>query len=302
MRHVGMYLNLAADDPHAPIRIAAFRDGLKDKGWTEGTNLQIEYRFGADTLELCHANAAEMVALAPDVIYASSGHIIDALQRAMKQAGRSIPIVFAGVIDPVGTGKVDSLTRPGGNATGFGSITFAIGAKWLELLKQMAPHVKRVMVLRDSGTPAGMGQFRAMQDVTPSPGVQLFPIDLNDAGEFERTIAAFAREPNGGLIVTVSTAAASHRDLIASLVARHRLPAVFPNRIYGGALSYGPITADLYRHAAGYIDRILNGEKPADLPVQAPAKYELVINLRTAKALGIDMPRALLAVADEVIE
>jgi putative ABC transport system substrate-binding protein len=303
MKRIGIFLNLVEDDPQASARIAAFREGLQSHGWAD-SDYSVDVRYGADSLKLRDKNAAELVALAPDIIQASSGHIIEALLQAMKKEKRTIPIVFAGVIEPYNTGKVDSLTHPS-NATGFGSIAFSIGAKWLELLKQLAPHVRRVLVIRDSHTPAGVGQFRAMHEVKPSPGVDLLPIDVVDAGEIEQAIAEFAREPDGGVIVTASTLAARHRPLITSLVNRHRLPAVFPNRMYalgGGVLAYGPVTLDLYRSAAGYADRILKGAKPADLPVQTPAKYALDINLKTAKALGIDVPPALLAAADQVIE
>jgi putative ABC transport system substrate-binding protein len=247
------------------------------------------------------ANAAELVALAPDVILAHGSPILRPLQRA----SRTVPIVFVMVADPVGGGFVASLARPGGNATGFTNLEYGLGGKWLELLKQIAPQVTRAAVLRDAAQVSGGGQLGALQAVAPSFGVELRPIDVHDTGGIERTIAAFARQPNGGLVVTASALVQIHRDVIIALAARHRLPAVYPYRLFvtgGGLICYGPDTVDQYRRAAGYVDRILKGEKPSELPVQAPTKYELVINLKTAKALGIDVPPTLLARADEVIE
>jgi putative ABC transport system substrate-binding protein len=301
MRRIGSLMGQAADDPVAQIRNAAFLQGLQELGWTVGRNTQIEYRWAAGDANRMRRYAAELVALAPDVILASGGFGMGPLQ----QATRTVPIVFVNVTDPVGAGFVDSLARPGGNATGFLLVEYGIGAKWLELLKQIAPRVTRVAVLRDPATASGTGQLGAIQSVAPSFGVELRPADVRDAGQIERTIAAFAREPNGGLIAIAGALANVHRDLIIGLAARHRLPAVYAYRHFvtgGGLISYGPDTIDQYRRAAGYVDRILNGQKPADLPVQAPTKYELVINLKIAKALGLDVAPILLARADEVIE
>jgi putative ABC transport system substrate-binding protein len=291
----------AADDPVAQVRNAAFLQGLQELGWTVGRNTQIEYRWAAGDANRIRRYATELVALAPDVILASGGFGVEPLQ----QATRTVPIVFVNVTDPVGAGFVDSLARPGGNATGFLLVEYGTSAKWLELLKQIAPRVTRVAVLRDPATASGTGQLGAIQSVAPSFGVELRPADVRDAGQIERTIAAFAREPNGGLIAIAGALANVHRDLIIGLAARHRLPAVYAYRHFvtgGGLISYGPDTIDQFRRAAGYVDRILKGEKPADLPVQAPTKYDLVINLKTAKAMGLTVPPSLLARADEVIE
>jgi len=301
MRRIGSLMGQAADDPVAQIRNAAFLQGLQELGWTVGRNTQIEYRWAGGDANRMRRYAAELVALAPDVILASGGFGMGPLQ----QATRTVPIVFVNVTDPVGAGFVDSLARPGGNATGFLLVEYGIGAKWLELLKQIAPRVTRVAVLRDPATASGTGQLGAIQSVAPSFGVELRPADVRDAGQIERTIAAFAREPNGGLIAIAGALVNVHRDLIIGLAARHRLPAVYAYRHFvtgGGLISYGLDTIDQFRRAAGYVDRILKGEKPVDLPVQAPTKYELVINLKTAKALGIEVPQALLVRADEVIE
>ena len=264
--------------------------------------MRIEYRWGAGDLDRFRRYAAELVALAPDVVLASSGSIVGAFQ----QASRTVPIVFVTTIDPVGGGWVESLSRPGTNATGFASFEFSMSGKWLELLKEIAPDVKRVAVIRDPLVPAGSGGLAAIQTVAPSLGVELTPVGVRDAGEIERAIAAFARGSNGGLILVGPTSSVQpHRDLIVALAARHRLPAVYANRLFvtgGGLISYAPDSIDQYRRAAGYVDRILKGEKPADLPVQAPTKFELVINLKTAKALGLDIPTTVLARADEVIE
>jgi putative ABC transport system substrate-binding protein len=272
---------------------------LKELGWTDGGNIRIDTRWGAGDPVRFRQHAAELVALEPDAILVSGGSGMG----PMLQATRTVPIVFVQVTDPVGAGFVDSLARPGGNATGFAQFEYGISAKWLELLKQVAPGVTRAAVLRDPAIASGVGQFAVIQSVAPPLGVELTPINVRDAGEIERGIAAFARAANGGLIVTANALAVVHRDLIVTLAARHKLPAIFPFRVHGGGLiSYGPDSTDAHRRAAGYIDRILKGEKPADLPVQAPIKYELVINLKSAKALGLTVPQSLLATADEVIE
>jgi putative ABC transport system substrate-binding protein len=301
VRRIGVLMILAADDPEGHARLAAFTQGLQGLGWTVGHNVQIDYRWGAGDADRTHKYAAELVALAPDAILASGTSTVAPLQRVT----RTVPIVFANVADPVGAGFVDSLARPGGNATGFMNFEFGMSGKWLELLKQIAPRVTQAAVIRDSTQGSGTIQFGAIQAVAPSFGVDVRPIDARNIDEIERGITAFARESNGGLIVTGSALAVVHRDLIITLAARHRLPAVYSFRydvISGGLVSYGPDTIDPYRRAAGYVDRILKGEKPADLPVQAPIKYELVINLKTARALGLDVPAQLLARADEVIE
>jgi ABC-type uncharacterized transport system substrate-binding protein len=299
MRRIGVLMNLAADDPEGQARSAAFLQALQQLGWSDGRNVRIDYRWAAGDAGHFQRYAEELLALAPDVILASATPSVQALQ----QATRTVPIVFAIVADPVGAGFVDSLARPGGNVTGFTPFEFAFGAKWLELLKEIAPHLTRVAVLRDFTI--GPAQLSAIQAVAPSFGVELSPVGVRDAGEIERTIAAFARSSNGGLIVTASTSAIIHRELITTLAARNKLPAVYYTRYWvagGGLMSYGPDFRDQFRRAASYVDRILKGEKPADLPVQAPTKYELVINLKTAKALGIEMPAGVLARADEVIE
>jgi len=305
MRRIAMLMNLAADDPEAPPRDAVFRQALQEFGWRVGGNLQIDYRWGADNAELCDRYATELVALAPDVILAASGPIVAAL----RQATRTVPIVFAALIDPVALGHVASLARPGGNATGFFTMHYSFSAKWLELLKQIAPGVTRAAVLRapprSAGGAAGTAQFNAIQDLAPSLGVEVIPVDVNDAREIERTITAFAAEPNGGLIVTASTWATTNSDQIVTLAAEHRLPAVYPNRAHvvgRGLISYGASVIDEYRRAAGYVARILKGDKPADLPVQGPTIYETVLNLRTAKALGLVVPPIVNARADQVIE
>jgi putative ABC transport system substrate-binding protein len=301
IRRIGALMNLAADDPESQRRVTAFVQGLQQLGWTDGRNVRIDFRWGADDAERIRTYAAELVALAPDVILAAGAVTVGPLQHA----SRTVPIVFAGVTDPVGAGIVASLARPGGNATGFMNFEYGVSGKWLELLKQIAPRVTRAAVLRDSTLMASMGQFAAIQSVAPSFGVELSPIDTRQSDEIERAVAAFAHGSNGGLIVVTGTSAIVHRDLIIALAARHRLPAVYPFRYYtsaGGLISYGPDAVDEYRRAAEYVSRILKGEKPADLPVQAPTKYELVVNLKTAKALGLDVPTALLTRADEVIE
>ena len=301
MRRIGMLMNLAADDPELPLRLAPFLQGLQEWGWTVGRNVQIDYRWGAGDADRIRRYAAELVALAPDVILANGGSIVGPLQ----QASRTVPIVFVAVTDPVGSGFIANLARPGGNATGFINFEYGISGKWLELLKQIAPRVTRVAVIRDLTIASGSGQLGAIQAVAPSFGVELSPVDVRDAGEIERTVTAFARTSSGGLIVTSSSFATVHRELIIKLAARHRLPAVYPSRHFvtgGGLISYGADNIGPYRQAAGYIDRILRGEKPADLPVQAPVKYETVLNLKTAKALGLDVPANVLVRADEVIE
>jgi len=290
----------AADDPEGQARLAAFRQGLEQLGWSEGQNLRIDARW-ATANEDIRKHATELAALAPDLILATATAAVTPLQ----QATRAIPIVFVSVVDPVGAGFVASLARPGGNATGFTIFEYGISGKWLELLKEMVPGMTRVAVLRDPGTASGIGQYAAIQSVAPGLRVELTPVDVRDAAEIERDVAAFARTATGGLIVTGSPAAGAHRELIFALAARHKLPAIYAFRFFvtaGGLISYGPDTIDPYRRAASYVDRILKGEKPADLPVQAPTKYELVINLKTANALGITVPPTLLARADEVIE
>jgi putative ABC transport system substrate-binding protein len=281
-------------------RLAAFAQALKQLGWSEGRNLRIGTRWA--TAGDIHRHAAELVGLAPDVLVAATG---TATVAPLLQATRTVPIVFVTVVDPVGAGFVASLARPGGNATGFTIYEYSMSGKWLELLKEIAPRVTRAAVLRDPAVASGIGQFGAIQIVAPSLGVELTPVDVRDAGEIERAVTAFASGSNGGLVVTGSAAAIVHRELIATLAARHRLAAVYPGRYSvtaGGLISYGPDLIDQFRRAAGYVDRILRGEKPADLPVQAPSKYELVVNLKTAKALGLEIPPTLLARADEVIE
>jgi putative ABC transport system substrate-binding protein len=301
LRRIGVLMNLASDDPEGQDRVAAFMQGLQESGWAVGRNVRVDYRWGAGDTNLFRKYAAELVALAPDVILSASGSALPFLL----EATRSIPIVFAQTADPVGSGFVASLAKPGGNATGFTQIDFGVTGKWLELLKQIAPNITRAAVIRDARDPAGLGQWGAIHAVAPSLGVEVSPINAHDANEMQRAITAFARSPNGGLVVTASAPTAVHRETITALAARHRLPAVYPFRYHitvGGLISYGPDPIDQYRRAAGYVDRILKGEKPADLPVQAPTKYELVINLKTAKALGLTVPDNLLARADEVIE
>jgi putative ABC transport system substrate-binding protein len=301
MRRIGVLMTLAAGDPESLRRVTAFVQGLQELGWTEGRNVRIDYRWATSDADRIRY-AAELIALALDIIIATSGATVGALQRT----SRTVPIVFVGVIDPVGGGWVTNLARPGGNATGFASREFSMSGKWLELLKEIAPSVSRVAVLRDPSVPAGSGGFAAIQTVAPSFGVELTPVGVRDADEIERGIATFARGSNGGLIVVgPPSSVAIHRDLMIALVAKHRLPAIYPNRRYvtaGGLISYGIDSIDQYRRAAGYVDRILKGEKPADLPVQAPTKYELVLNLKTARALDLDIPPTVLARADEVIE
>jgi putative ABC transport system substrate-binding protein len=301
MRRIGVLTNLVADDPEAQARVGAFLQGLQELGWAVGRNMRIEYRWGAGDADRTRGYAAELVALAPDVILTSGASALAPLL----QATRSVPVVFAQVPDPVGAGFVNSLARPGGNTTGFITYEYGLSGKWLELLTQIAPSVTRAAVIRDPAVSAGTGQWGAIQAVAPSVRVLVSPVNVRDAGEIERDVAAFAHGSNSGLIVTASALAIRHRNLIVTLAARHRLPAVYYQRGFvtgGGLISYGPDFIDQYRRAAGYVDRILKGEKPSELPVQAPTKYELVINLKTAKALGLDVPQSLLARADEVIE
>jgi putative tryptophan/tyrosine transport system substrate-binding protein len=301
VRRVGVLMPLAADDPQSLRRLTAFVQGLQQLGWTDSRNVRIDVRWAAGDPDRFRSYAAELVALAPDVILAGAVSSMMPLQ----QATRSVPLVFVQVTDPVGAGFVASLARPGGNATGFTLFEFGVSAKWLELLKQMDPRLTRVAVLRDPSSSTGMGQFAAMQGVAPALGVELSPIGVSDSGEIERTMAEFARESNGGLILVPTAQTLIHRELIITLVARHRLAAIYPYRYFvtaGGLMCYGPDEIEQYRRAAGYLDRILKGEKPADLPAQAPTKYELVINLKTAKALSLEVPPSRLATADEVIE
>jgi putative ABC transport system substrate-binding protein len=301
MRRIGVLLNLAADDPESQRRMTAFVQGLQQLGWTDGRNAKIETRWGAGDADRIRKYAAELVALAPDVILAATSVVTGPLL----QATRAVPIVFVQVIDPVGAGFVESLARPGGNVTGFMHHEYGLSGKWLELLKEIAPHVTRGAVIREPADPAQIGQFAAIQSMAPLLGMLVSPVNVHDAAEIERAVTAFAHSSNGGLIVPAGALATTHRDLIITLAAQHKLPAVYSNPVFvtgGGLISYGPDRIDQYRRAAGYVDRILKGEKPADLPVQAPTKYELVINLKTAKALGLEIPPQLLALADEVIE
>src|SRR5215813_11941882 len=301
MRRIGMLLPGVADDVEFQTRVGAFHQGLALLGWTIGRNMRIDTRWSAANAADIRKFAAELVALAPDVILAHGASAV----AAVLQATRTVPIVFPVVPDPVAAGFVESLARPGSNATGFMTFEYSLGGKWLELLKEITPVVTRAAVLRDPVLPSGTGMFAAIQAVAPSLGIEATPVNMRDASEIERAITAFARSPNGGLILTGSALAVVHRDLIITLAAHHKLPAVYYRRLYvtdGGLISYGPDIVDQFRLAAGYVDRILKGEKPADLPVQAPTRYELIINLKTAKALGLELPPSLLARADEVIE
>jgi putative ABC transport system substrate-binding protein len=301
MRRIGILLPATADNAQFQAWVGAFLQALALLGWTIGRNVQIDTRWATPNAADIRRHAAELVALAPDVILAYGFSTVG----LVLQATRTIPIVFPVIGDPVAAGFVESLARPGGNATGFMTTEYGMAGKWLELLKQIAPGVVRAAVLRNPATPTGPAQFGVIQAVAPSLKVEVNPVDMRDAGEIERAIAAFARSPNGGLIVTAGAGAQLHRDLIITLAARHKLPAVYYERSLvaaGGLISYGPDYIDQFRRAAGYVDRILKGEKPADLPVQQPTNYSLVINLKTAKALGLDVPPTLLARADEVIE
>ena len=302
VRRIGVLVASSADDAEWQARLATFNEGLAQLGWIEGRNVRVDTRWATTNADDLRKHAAELAATTPDVLVAASGTTSVA---PLLQATRTVPIVFAIVVDPVGAGFVASLARPGGNATGFTMFEYGMSGKWLELLKQIAPGVTRAAVLRDPAIASGIGQFGAIQAVAPSLGVELSPVDVRDAPEIERAVAAFAGIPNGGLVVTASPSSTIHRDLIIALAARHKLPAVYWERFYvaaGGLISYGPDRLDQYRQAAGYVDRILKGEKAADLPVQVPTKFQIVINQRTAKALGITVPQSVLTRADEVIE
>ena len=301
MRRIGVLMTVAADDAEGQARVVAFGQGLAQLGWTVGRNMQIDIRWTAGKADDTRKYATELVALAPDVVLAAGGGGVGPLL----QVTGTVPIVFTQVTDPVGAGFVESLGRPGGNATGFINFEYGMSVKWLELLKEIAPRVSRVAVLRDPTQSGGPAQFAAIQGAAPSFGVEVSPVGVRDGAEIKRAVTAFARGSNDGLIVLTTGLTLVHRELIISLAARHRLPAVYTDRTFvtgGGLISYGPDRMEQFRLAAGYVDRILKGEKPADLPVQAPTKYELVINLKTAKALGIEMPASVLARADEVIE
>jgi putative ABC transport system substrate-binding protein len=301
LRRIGVLMTTTETDPEAQARLAAFRHGLQQLGWIVDRNARIETRWGGSDAESIRRYATELVALAPDVIVATGSLSVGPLL----QATRTVPIVFAYVPDPVGAGFVDSLARPGGNATGFTPFEYSMSGKWLELLKEITPSLTRAAVIRDPAISTGLGQFAAIQAVASSVGVAISAVNVRDAGEIDRAVTAFARSSNGGLIVTGSALAVLHGDLIIALAARHKLPAIYFERQFvprGGLISYGPNIVDQYRRAAGYVDRILKGEKPADLPVQASSKYELTLNLKTAKALGLEVPQSVLARADEVIE
>jgi putative ABC transport system substrate-binding protein len=301
MRRIGVLMNLAADDAEGQARIVAFLQELQQLGWTDGRNVRIDFRWAAGDVDRYRGAGTELVALSPDVMVVWGA----AIAGDLKRAGHNVPVVFAQSIDPVGAGLVASLARPGGNATGFMQFEYSLSGKWLELLKQIAPGMTRAAVLRDAGNVGGVGQWAIIQAGSSASGVQVTPVNLHTAPEVQSALTQFAHFGGGGLVVTASVWAARNRELITALAARHNLPAVYPERFYtagGGLISYGPNVVDQWRRAAGYVDRILKGEKPADLPVQAPTKYELVINLKTAKALGLDVPPTLLARADEVIE
>jgi putative tryptophan/tyrosine transport system substrate-binding protein len=300
LRRIGLLQGLTADDPVAQANNAAFVQGLQQLGWTDGRNVHIDFRWGAGNVADMRKNAAELVALAPDVILAVSQGV-----GSLLQVTHTVPVVFVIVPDPVGSGFVESLSRPGGNATGFLMFEYSLCGKWLELLKETAPGVTRAAMLRDAADPSGIGELAAIQSVAPAIGLDVSPLNMGNAAEIERAVAAFAQTANGGLIVSSSALTVVHRDLIITLAARHKLPAVYFQRFFvasGGLISYGPNFLDQFRRAAGYVDRILKGEKPANLPVQAPTKYELVVNLKTAKALGLVIPQTVISRADEVIE
>jgi putative ABC transport system substrate-binding protein len=301
MRRIGVLMNRGPDDAEGQALVAAFQQAMQQLGWSDGRNMRIDVRWGANDVERDRKYAAELVALAPDVIVASGTLSATALQNVT----RTLPIVFAQIADPVGAGLVDTLARPGGNTTGFMNFEYSLSGKWLELLKEIVPNMRRAAVLRDSGTPAGIGQFSAIQGAAQSLGVELSPVSIRDAAEIARAVAALARSANVGLVVTASASASAQHDLIVTLAARYKLPAVYSDRFNvtgGGLVSYGPDRFGQFRSAASYVDRILKGEKPADLPVQAPTKYELAVNLKTAKALGLTIPPSVLGRADEVIE
>jgi|RhiMetdeSRZDD1v2_1073273.scaffolds.fasta_scaffold352501_2 ABC-type uncharacterized transport system substrate-binding protein len=301
-RRIGVLVSLSKDNPETQARLAAFAQGLQELGWTDGRNIRVDYRWSAGDIELTRKYAAELVALEPDIILAGNTSTV----RPLQQATRTVPIVFAGVVDPVAAGFVDSLARPGRNTTGFTQFEYSMSSKWPELLKEIAPRVTRATVLRTRDmSSAEAGEFAAIQAVAPSLGVAVTPFGVGDTDEIERGIADFARTPNAGLIVTTGPSPTVHGQLLIMLAARHHLPTIYPYRFYvsdGGLISYGPDRVDPFRRAASYVDRILKGEKPGDLPVQAPTKYELAINLKTAKVLGLTVPPTLLARADEVIE
>lgn len=301
IRRIGILDSQTADDPVAQARNAAFLQGLQELGWTIGRNVQIDHRSGGANAEQGRKNAVDLVALAPDVIFATGSINVGPLQ----QVNRTVPIVFAQVVDPVGAGYVESLARPGGNATGFIPFEYGMSAKWLELLREIAPNVTRVAVLRDQALALGIGQLGAIQSAAPGLNMEVRPVGVGDVKEIDRALTTFARVANGGLVVTVSPSAIQYRKSIIKLAMQFKLPAIYPYRFFatdGGLIAYGPDTIEPYRRAAGYVDRILKGEKPADLPVQAPTKYELAINLKTAKALGLTVPNTLIGRADEVIE
>jgi putative tryptophan/tyrosine transport system substrate-binding protein len=301
MRRIGMLVGVGGDTPDAQLRYATFLEMLQQLGWTNGQNVRVEIRWSGGDVKLIRQYAAELIALTPDVMVTTGSLSTETVVRSTT----SVPIVFAVVLDPVGGGLVKSLSRPGGNATGFMMFEYNLSAKWPELLKQIAPTITRAAVLRDTQSTAAVGQFAVIQSVASSVGVEMIPISFGDVSDIEREIETFARSGNGGLIVTAGASTIVHRDLIHMLALRHKLPAVYPERSFvttGGLISYGPNYLDQYRRAAGYVDLVLRGQKPADLPVQAPTKYELVVNLKTAKAIGVMIPQSLLTSADEVIE
>jgi putative ABC transport system substrate-binding protein len=298
IRRIGVLMQIGADDPEAPALVGAFSQGLAEAGWIIGRNARIDYRWYQGNPEAARAYAAELLALTPDIILVSGTH--GAI--TVKQLTRTVPIVFANVADPVVSGIVDSLARPGGNVTGFTPNDFSIGGKLMDLLKEIAPHITRVAVFRDDTSPAGIAMFSVIQAMAPSAGLQVTPVNVRNSDEIASAVEAFAHSPNGGAIVTGNALYTVHRDLISKLIARYKLPAIYNVRVDGGLISYGSDNVDAYRRAAGYVDRILKGEKPGDLPVQAPTKYELVVNLKTAKALGLTIPQSVLTRADEVIE